>query len=85
MCLTRSIKTKTRKKGVTYDCAFLEPLALPPDFPPVILNVGCKRVGFEKSELGVVELRRADGGWQRVVVRGKRRGGKATQEVWETL
>lgn len=41
-------QNKDRVKGVTYDCAFLEPLALPPDFPPVILNVGCKRVGFEK-------------------------------------
>jgi len=23
---------------VTYDCAFLEPLAFPPDLPPVILK-----------------------------------------------
>jgi hypothetical protein len=30
----------TDKKDATHDCAFLEPLAFPPDFPPVILKVG---------------------------------------------
>lgn len=32
----------------THDCALLEPLALPPDLPPVILNVDLfgKKVGM---------------------------------------
>lgn len=29
-----------QRRENTYDCALLEPLALPPDLPPVILNVG---------------------------------------------
>jgi hypothetical protein len=33
----------------------LEPLALPPDFPPVILNVGCEGWVFEKGVDWVVE------------------------------
>ena len=27
--------------GWTHDCVLLEPLAFPPDLPPVILNLGC--------------------------------------------
>lgn len=34
----RRVKSPVRK-GLTYDCALLEPLALPPDLPPVILDV----------------------------------------------
>jgi hypothetical protein len=41
-------KAKDAKRGETHDCALdLAPLALPPDFPPVILiNLGVV-VGFE--------------------------------------
>jgi hypothetical protein len=28
-------------REATHDCAFLEPLAFPPDLPPVILGRGC--------------------------------------------
>jgi hypothetical protein len=31
------IKTSWEDEYTTYDCAFLEPLAFPPDLPPVIL------------------------------------------------
>jgi hypothetical protein len=44
-----------------------------------------KGLVLEKGVSWVVELRGADGGWERVVVRGKRRGERATQEVWESL
>ena len=35
--ISNSVKTPCRShSGITYDCAFLLPLALPPDLPPVI-------------------------------------------------
>lgn len=38
-------------KNETYDCAFLEPLAFPPDFPPVILKDLVVWVGKDEFEL----------------------------------
>jgi hypothetical protein len=35
----RNQRVELRSRWETYDCAFLLPLALPPDFPPVILLV----------------------------------------------
>lgn len=35
-----------KKKTGTYDCAFLLPLALPPDLPPVILEKRLIQKGF---------------------------------------
>lgn len=34
---SRSFEVQVNKRGSTHDCAFLEPLAFPPDLPPVIL------------------------------------------------
>lgn len=34
---------KLRGKG-TYDCAFLEPLALPPDLPPPVILIMLEKV-----------------------------------------
>ena len=31
------VRCKQEGKDATHDCAFLEPLAFPPDLPPVIL------------------------------------------------
>ena len=32
-----AMRKAARKQGPTHDCAFLEPLALPPDLPPPVI------------------------------------------------
>lgn len=34
-----AMQEATRKQGLTHDCAFLEPLALPPDLPPPVILI----------------------------------------------
>ena len=53
---SKDASNRDQNKANTYDCAFLEPEAFPPDFPPVILiglvGVG-KKGGFGTDELTV--------------------------------
>jgi hypothetical protein len=38
---------QSKAKDNTYDCVFLEPLALPPDLPPpvILIDLGVEKVG----------------------------------------
>lgn len=53
---SKDASNRNQNKANTYDCAFLEPEAFPPDFPPVILIDlvgGSKKGGFGTDELTV--------------------------------
>ena len=52
---SKDASDRDQNKANTYDCAFLEPEAFPPDFPPVIL-IDLVGGGKKKGGIGIDEL-----------------------------
>lgn len=77
---SRALRNGRGGRGEAYDCAFLEPLALPPDLPPpvILIEVLCVvvKVGDEvelvRDVRGRLELCFGGGcGWKSEMMRGE--------------